>query len=615
MRSARANKKTILWSAGQWLATVVFTGALLSACGGSGSNSNSDANGSEDSTELGKLAVSVTDAEGDFLTYTVAIDSITLARANGESVQVIPASSEIDFAQYVDVSELVSIGDVPAGVYTTIEFNLDYSNAVITVQDDQGEGIPATPLNADGTPLTEMSIELQFANEGGVVVSPGVVANVTLDFDLAAANEIAIVGDTAEVVVAPVLLVDTTGIEPRDLRVRGLLQTVDATAMSFNLDLLPFRVQEGDFGTVDVLVTDETSFLIDDETLAGTDGLAAMAALSEGAAVVSQGEWDWEQGTYTASYVLAGTALPIATQDLLRGVVLAREGDNLIVDAAVVELDDGQLHYAQRMTVSLAELNQVVRYEDGFVVVDPQAISVGSVISAIGEYDSEQPFAAQSARVWRSAVAGTVVATAPLALDMQLLSAHRPAAYDFNGTGTDASTDAEADNYEINTGVLDLTAIELGAPIRVRGRVAEFGGAPEDFIADSLINSSEMKARLSIGYGLGGSDNAILNRAENQLQINLVDVGFRHHVARAGVITDVTPGRTDMLISAPDTGGIYALVERTRLTLYSDFAEFTAAMDAAMSDNRNVFRIEAHGKFDDASGEFNAAAVVILLVE
>ncbi|MCG8671625.1 MAG: hypothetical protein MI867_19625, partial [Pseudomonadales bacterium] len=63
----------------RWLISMNVAVALMASagCGGGGSSSSADGSASDASvTEQGELALAITDAEGDFVSYTVDIDSI-----------------------------------------------------------------------------------------------------------------------------------------------------------------------------------------------------------------------------------------------------------------------------------------------------------------------------------------------------------------------------------------------------------------------------------------------------------------------------------------------------------------------------------------------------------
>ena len=51
----------------------------------------------------GTLLVGVTDADGDFLSYSVNITAIELTRRDGTVVSVLPTPQTVDFTDYVDL--------------------------------------------------------------------------------------------------------------------------------------------------------------------------------------------------------------------------------------------------------------------------------------------------------------------------------------------------------------------------------------------------------------------------------------------------------------------------------------------------------------------------------
>ena len=80
---------------------------LIAGCGGgSGSpiaqaindSATCDPNDPSTAAECGTVLVSVTDAEGDFMSYSVDILSLTLQRQDGSTVETLPGSTRVDFA-------------------------------------------------------------------------------------------------------------------------------------------------------------------------------------------------------------------------------------------------------------------------------------------------------------------------------------------------------------------------------------------------------------------------------------------------------------------------------------------------------------------------------------
>ena len=59
-------------------------------------------------TDCGEVRIALTDADGDFLSYTVDVVSIRLERSDGDTVEALPERHHVDFAELLDVSELVT---------------------------------------------------------------------------------------------------------------------------------------------------------------------------------------------------------------------------------------------------------------------------------------------------------------------------------------------------------------------------------------------------------------------------------------------------------------------------------------------------------------------------
>ncbi|HGG58627.1 MAG TPA: DUF4382 domain-containing protein, partial [Gammaproteobacteria bacterium] len=144
--------------------------------------------GNEDN---GELVVGLTDAPGDFISYRVGVKSLQFKRSNGAVVETLPNATEIDFAQYVETTEFITTATVPAGKYDEVSLALDYSNAQITVEAEDGGAAETTVVDADGNPVTgDLTMQLKINDRDGLVVRPGQPAHITLDFDLAASHQV-----------------------------------------------------------------------------------------------------------------------------------------------------------------------------------------------------------------------------------------------------------------------------------------------------------------------------------------------------------------------------------------------------------------------------------------
>jgi hypothetical protein len=183
-----------------WRTLIALTTLTLAACGSSGTGSTTGT--TADSTACipgnaatasacGGLAVALTDAEGDFASYTVDVLSISLQRTDGAVVELLPEAARIDFAQLTSLSELLSMNTVVPGEFVSGRIRLDYNNAEIYVEAN-GDIVPARVFDGDGTELTTDSgasvveVDISLPANGRVRVTRGAVAFLSIDFDLRA---------------------------------------------------------------------------------------------------------------------------------------------------------------------------------------------------------------------------------------------------------------------------------------------------------------------------------------------------------------------------------------------------------------------------------------------
>ncbi|MEM1263561.1 MAG: DUF4382 domain-containing protein, partial [Pseudomonadota bacterium] len=241
------------------------TVAALAACGGGGSTPITDTTppvatvscDPDDATtadQCGVLYLAVTDADGDFLTYTVDVVSLSLERANGDTVETLPNSTRIDFTDYVELTEFVSVRNLPPGNYVAGTITIDYSNAEILVEKD-GAAAPATVTDSAGSPLTTFDLSVTLADDDPVRITRGTASLLVVDFDLGASHSVDVSTDPVSVVAEPIIVADIEPVDEKDVRVRGPLVDVNTAESTYDVQLRPFFRRDGDFGVVSVNVT------------------------------------------------------------------------------------------------------------------------------------------------------------------------------------------------------------------------------------------------------------------------------------------------------------------------------------------------------------------------
>ena len=472
---------------------VIFSAFVLNACGGG--------NNEQAQIEEGQVLVSLTDAEGDFVNYTVDVLSIKLQKADGTQVEVLPMHTRVDFAAYTEMTEFLTAASVPRGVYTKGSLVLDYSNADIWVEDNTGAAQQVTEyLDTTGTPLTTLEVSVNLEGRGSLPIVPGIPKNLMLDFDLKQSNTVSF-GEEISMTVAPVIVVDIDPQAPKIHRTRGPLKSVSVAESQFEIYIRPFfhpiRIGQRVFGSLHVKTNDQTFYEIDGITYQGVDGLTVLNTMSPLTAVIAVGDLKFAPLRFEATEVYAGSSVPGGDLDVVRGVVTSRTADDkIVVKGATLFRTDGAVLFNDQVTVQLDDSTRVTKQMHlGTFNIDD--ISVGQRITVFGTITNDQVSDLQMsaangyARMRLSSVHGDVVqlplGNSIMTMNIDAINGRNVSIYNFAGTGLDAGSDSDPANYEVDTGTLSLDNMLAGDVVSVRGFPTAFGTAPADFTAQSII--------------------------------------------------------------------------------------------------------------------------------
>lgn len=469
---------------------------LLSGCGGGES--------APDSETSGVVNISLTDAPGDFISYGVDVVSLRLTKANGTVVDTLPVKTRVDFAQYTEMTEFLTAATVPSGRYIKGSMTLDYSNSEIWVEDINGEGVQVSNIidsNGDKVSMMEMSVNLE--DRASLVIAPGIPMNLSLDFDLKASNTVSFDDQgVATQVIEPFLLAEVDLENNKIQRLRGPLKSVNLDEQQFQVFIRPFyhRIVHGahHFGALNVLTNDETIFEIDGMSYQGQIGLQTLSEATALTAVIVKGGLKFYPRRFEATEVYAGSSVPGGTMDVVRGSVVARNGNEVTLRGATLMRAGGSVVFNDNVTVTLAD-STTVKKQLSMGAYDISEISVGQRLLVFGNIIDNQvnnltlDASNGLARMLMTQVNGVVVtndATPVFDLNLKNINGRSVVIYDFSGTGVDVDNDADAMNYEIDTSVLDVGSIGVGTDVKVRGFVRPFGLAPKDFSANTVIVSA-----------------------------------------------------------------------------------------------------------------------------
>jgi hypothetical protein len=267
----------------------LLAAAGLAACGGSGESPSASSTPPPPSTpDTGTLLVSLTDADGDFVGYSVDVLSVSLQRRGGGTVEVLPGTTRVDFAQLTELSDLLSVATLAPGDIVGGKIRLDYGNAEVFVELG-GQVVRANVVGANGAPLGVTELDIELAAREHLVITRGRAALLALDFDLAASHEVDLAPSPPVVTARPYIVAEIEPVAEKELRLRGALVSADVAGSSYTVDVRPWFRPDGAHGRVTVRTTPTTSFEIDGVPSTGAAGLAALAAKPAGTMTVAFG--------------------------------------------------------------------------------------------------------------------------------------------------------------------------------------------------------------------------------------------------------------------------------------------------------------------------------------
>jgi len=622
--------------------TVMFVALVLSACGGGAGTTSSEPplagecipGNPATADQCGTLIIGLTDGDGDFLSYAVDVLSLTLERADGATVEVLPNRTRIDFANYVNLTEFISVASVPPGTYVAGTIQLDYTFAEVFVEaGDQAK--ETLVVDADGNPLQRIALKIMLSTRDQLFVSRGRTALMTLDFDLDASHMVDIVPTPALATAEPFIVAELNPVDTKDIRVRGRFMEANEAQMYYVVALRPFYDRLGDFGRIKVHVTDETDFEVNNEVFVGLEGLRALNAAGQGTLTVAQGTLNVAERAFTANIVLAGTSVPGEGMDAVKGNIISRNGNDMVVRGGTVILTDAtRSFFRDDVTVTVGPNTKVYktfrsdRAPGGMPdrLLDNSAISVGQAVTIRGTVTANDELgvhidATEGAVLMHvTHLSGIVNSVVPGQVDIDLHAIDRRRVEIFNFAGTSASpeTDADPDNYEVSTGNFLLAAQSPGRPVVAWGFPNKFGGEPPDFEGRTLIDFVDVRSVLGVGWGATGTTMPFTMMDSAGLLLNNLnpDIDQRHFIKKGPLLIDLTTLDSDTLIAPRETGRMLFAVKTTEsLQLYSNFDEFIAALSMELDGLNAARSMYARGHYNADTNVFRATKIFVYLLE
>jgi hypothetical protein len=615
---------------------------MLAACGGGGTadtttipppvvTADCDPNNPDTYSECGTVFIGMTDADGDFVNYTVDVLSLELETANGRIVETLPRMTRINFTDYVDMTELVTAASIPPATYVSGTIRIDYTNSEVFVEAN-GESKQATVMDDLGNALTQTELKIHLSNRDQLRITKGRAALLQLDFDLDASHTVDVAPTPAEAVTEQFILAEVFPVDEKDIRVRGPLVSVDVSEMTYTVALRPFHDRNGAFGRVRVHVTDKTEFEVNEELYVGIDGLRALDAAGPETPTVAAGTLDVVERQFTAHTVLAGSSVPGFHRDAVVGNVIKRDGNFLTIRGATIIPTDRPAHFHDDVVVEVGAETKVFR--DGYRRRDLGigAISIGQRVTIHGAQGGSPTSDANAPQILFDATQGAVrmhlthlsgvvntIMQGQTEITLHGIDRRRVDIFDFSGTGREPGLDAAPDNYEIATGSLTMAAFAAGKPIVAKGFPGAFGEAPPDFFGRTVVDFTEVRSVLGITWGAEGTLAPFASIGPEGIVLNMdnEDIGVRHHVKQGTVLIDLALLDSNATIVPRETDRTAFYIKTAdSLRMYSDFGDFVDDLLTSGIDGATAARsMHAVGKYNTDTNVFTAYKIGIYLLE
>jgi hypothetical protein len=613
-------------------ALVLGFSALLAGCGSS-------------STFVpGTPVVTLSDTSGDFATYRVTLDSISLTDSNGAVVTpfllTAPEPGNVDLAALTDLTELLEVPALPAATYKSATLTLDYTTASIWVNVN-GQAVAATPVSSGGTALLTDSVTITFDPSNPLVITQGVSTRLAIDFNLAASNSINTATSPPTVTVRPFVVMTPAPADATVMRVRGLFVTAQSGSSNFIMNVRPLTDLTLALGAVTVSTTPQTYFNINGVTYIGAAGLNALAPLPENTIIAAYGTLGDLSGItpgFQATSVYVGTSLESPIAEHITGVVSARSGNTLTVHGATLLSPpipgvnyDYTASYANNATVTIGSATIVS--EDGVAAsgLTPAALSVGQQLDVSGQatvdtagnisLDATMSQLGSQARLAPTRIWGTLnSATAGSAsLDVLSLGNFAPAGFNFAGTGTTA---ANPSAYAVNTGPLNESATAAGTLLQVDGIVNPFGSAPPDFTASAITAGTATEQQLVVEWINGGATAPFISDSTAGLVVDLNNaaLGTIHEIRTGPATLDLKTLPASPLITTvgADQSKLQLAVGSATLTtgvsVFNSISGFATAVSATFNGTNKIYRLVASGQYNSVTNTFVASRISVALM-
>ena len=593
--------------------------------------------------------VTLSDTPGDFTSYIVNVDSLTLTGKTVGVVTAIGAIETVDFTKLKNFSELWSAASIPNDTYTTATIVLDYTTANISVMVN---GVPtkATVVDTTGAAVTRQTINVTFDPANQPVIQPTLQSasaiRLAIDLNLAASNVTNMTTSPPTVTIKPFMTVATSAPDTKPVRVRGPLINSSVNVGTYTVYVRPFFDEVNSLGSLTMFNNASTVYTISGTTYVGTPGITALSQTSAGTTVTaafttyqpSATNATVTAGLFNSIFVVAGSTLEDFYTQGLEGDVIARSGNTLTVRGSTLQFNNGVSQYNDADAVVILGPSTIVTADDNTTLtgLNYNSVAVGQHIIARGLYElpasgvvtldatGASSTNTGSVRLVSTELWGSLVSSASpsLVLNLQTIENWPVSNYDFTGNGSAAVSPA---GFSVNTGSLAIPAgLVAGNPLWILGISAPFGSAPPDFNAFAINAELSVPASLQVDW-TGGTTAPFATATSAGLTIN---ANYTTGVIRIGSesidLTSLAP--TPQIVPATPIGdpglpakfmpafaiGNLSAANTTSITVFNTLAAFVAQLPTSIVAATPAFQFVATGVYNRGNNTFTASSIDVV---
>jgi hypothetical protein len=599
--------------------------------------------------------VTLSDTAGDFTSYTVNVDSLTLTGKNVGVVTVVGAVETVDFTKLKNISELWSAASIPNDTFTAATIVLDYTNANISVMVG---GVPtkAKVVDTTGAAVTTQTINITLDPVNQPVIQPTYASTsairLAIDLDLAASNVINMSTSPPTVTVKPFMTMAASASDTKPIRVRGPLINSSVGVGTYTVYVRPFFDEVNSLGQLSIFNGASTVYTVNGTTYVGGAGLTVLSQTSAGTTITAAYttfeptatlNTSVTAGEFKSTFVVAGSTLEDFYTQGLEGDVIARSGDTLTLRGSTLQLNDGVSQYNNADAVVIVGPSTIVTAEDNTTLtgLNYKSVAVGQHIIARGIYElpasgvvtldatGNSSTNTGSVRLQATELWGSLVSTAAQGLVLNLQTIENWPVSDYNFTGNGAAAVVPA-SFAVSAGSVAIpTSLVAGSPVWIDGISTPFGSAPPDFDAFAINTELSVPAYLQADWDSGTSA-PFASATDAVLTINLANAHLSSAVIRIGsesidlktagtvtplIVPQVPPAATSGLppVFLPRFAiGDLSAADTTSIAVYNTFATFVAKLPTAIVAATPALHFVANGVYNRGNHTFTASSIDIV---